>query len=221
MSYTRRSFLVATGSTAILLGCHKTEESSGEDSEEVTPVEDLMREHGVLRRVMYLYDEAAQRIDNRGEVPLDSVAACAGIVRRVIEDYHEKLEEQMVFPRFETAGKMPELTTVLRRQHLVGRTLTDQIVSLVKSPLGETDRATLATALRRFNHMYRAHAAREDTVLFPAFRGIVGAKAYSELGEQFEDKEKQMLGDHGFEHAVADVSKLERAFGVFDLAAIS
>ncbi len=69
--------------------------------------------------------------------------------------------------------------------------------------------------------MYRAHAAREDTVLFPAIRQLVGAKAYAELGEEFEDKEKTVLGDHGFERAVDDVARLEQAFGLDDLAKLT
>jgi hemerythrin-like domain-containing protein len=139
----------------------------------------------------------------------------------VIEDYHEKLEENFLFPRFEKAGKLADLTAVLRKQHQAGRTLTDQIVALAKAPLADADRAKLATMLRSFNHMYRPHAAREDTVLFPELRELVGAKAYQELGEQFEDKETQMLGEHGFEHAVAEVAKLEQAFGVDDLAKLT
>lgn len=226
LTTTRRTFLTAASSGALLVGCagssHGAEHAkSGEAEDEVTPAEDLMREHGVLRRVMYLYDEAAVRLDGKSEVPLDALVGCAGIVRRVIEDYHEKLEENFLFPRFEKAGKLTDLTAILRQQHQVGRTLTDQIVALAKAPLADADRAKLATLVRRFNHMYRPHAAREDTVLFPELRGLVGAKEYKELGEQFEDKEKQMLGDHGFEHAVADVAKLEQAFGVDDLAKLT
>ena len=198
-----------------------------DDDDEVTPAEDLMREHGVLRRVMYLYDEAADRLlglaaarDAAREVPLDALAGCAGIVRRVIEDYHEKLEEDFVFPRFEKAGKLAELTAVLRRQHLSGRAATEQITRLARARLAEADRRTLAAALRGFNRMYRPHAAREDTVLFPEFRGIVGAHAYGELGDQFEAKETEMLGDHGFEHAVAEVARFEQAFGL-DFAALT
>jgi hemerythrin-like domain-containing protein len=191
------------------------------DEEEITPVEDLMREHGVLRRVMYLYDDAVQRLDGKREVPLDALAGCAGIVRRVIEDYHEKLEEDFLFPRYEKAGKLADLTAVLRRQHQSGRTLTEHIVALARAPLADADRAQLATALRSFNHMYRPHAAREDTVLFPALRGLVGKHAYEELGEQFEAKETQMLGDHGFEHAVEEVARLEQAFGLDDLAKLT
>ena len=43
-------------------------------------------------------------------------------------------------------------------------------------------------SLRAFGRMYRPHAAREDTVLFPAFRDVVGRAAYRELGEQFEEQ---------------------------------
>ena len=46
-----------------------------------------MREHGVPRRVMYLYDETTRRLDAHTEVPLDALASCAGIIRRVIEAF--------------------------------------------------------------------------------------------------------------------------------------
>src|SRR5678816_8365 len=103
MLASRRSFLIATGSSAALLGCAGSAHGPGQPAsggagpDEVTPVEDLMREHGVLRRVMFLYDEASLRLDKQREIPLDALASCAGIVRRVIEDYHEKLEENFLF----------------------------------------------------------------------------------------------------------------------------
>src|SRR3982751_26877 len=89
--------------------------------EEVAPAEDLMREHGVLRRVMFLYDEAARRLEGNEKAPLDALQSGAGIVRKVIEDYHEKLEENFVFPRMEKAKKLTGLTATLRRQHEAGR----------------------------------------------------------------------------------------------------
>src|SRR6185437_7888481 len=102
MATTRRSFLVTAGSGAVLAGCATVSadpKSPHADADEVTPVEDLMREHGVLRRVMYLYDETIARIDAKQAFPADAVAACADIVRHVIEAYHEKLEESFLFPR--------------------------------------------------------------------------------------------------------------------------
>ena len=80
-----------------------------------------------------------------------------------------------------------------------------------------SDAKQLAGLLRTFNRMYRPHAAREDTVLFPAFHELVGEKAYRELGDQFEEEEKKKLGNQGFEGAVAQVAKLEEHFGLADL----
>lgn len=219
MLATRRSFLGGV----LIAGCAGAPRGAAraEAEEEVTPSEDLMREHGVLRRVMFIYDEAAMRLEATREVPLDALASAAMMIRRVIEDYHEKLEEDFLFPRFEKAGNLADLTAVLRRQHQVGRGLTEQILVLAKAPPTENGRENLVAALRGFNHMYRPHAAREDTVLFPELRGLVGAKAYKELGEQFEEKEKQMLGEHGFEHAVGEVATIEHAFGVDDLAKLT
>jgi hemerythrin-like domain-containing protein len=180
---------------------------------DVGPAEDLMREHGVLRRVIFLYDEAARRLEAGEKPPLDALASGAGIIRKVIEQYHEKLEENFIFPRMEKARKLTDLTATLRRQHEAGRTVTANILRLCDG----SDGKQLAQQLRAFNRMYRPHAAREDTLLFPAFHDLMGEKAYKELGDQFEDEEKKQLGNEGFEGAVAQVAKLEEQFGFADL----
>jgi hemerythrin-like domain-containing protein len=184
---------------------------------EVTPGEDLMQEHGVIERILLIYDEGARRIEQKERADLSTIASAAGIVRRFVQDYHEKSEEDVVFPRLQSAHREADLVAVLLQQHQRGRQLTDEIARLSGlPPSGE-----LAKALRAFSRMYRPHAAREDTVLFPAFREVVGRAAYHELGEQFEDKEHQLFGEHGFEQIVAQVAGLERSFGIFDLASFT
>jgi hemerythrin-like domain-containing protein len=223
---TRRSFLSTGAGGLLVAGCAGASAGAAPAdpraaADEVTPAEDLMREHGVLRRIMYLYDDAGARLRGQGEVPLDALDRGAAMIRRVIEDYHERLEEELLFPRFERAGQQVDLVHTLRRQHQVGRQLTDRIRALVAGLLDAARRTELAGTLASFNRMYRAHAAREDTVLFPAIRALVGAKGYDELGDVFEDRERQVLGPDGFEHAVADVAELEKAFGVHDLAKLT
>ena len=213
----RRDMLIGMGGGFLLFAlpaaaAAKKSKPKKEEAE-VAPAEDLMREHGVLRRVMFLYDDAARRLEAGEKAPLDALAAGAGIVRKVIEDYHEKLEENFVFPRLEKAKKLTDLTATLRRQHEAGRAVTANIVKLCDGGDGKQ----LAQLLRVFNRMYRPHAAREDTVLFPAFHDLVGETAYHEVGEQFEDEEKKQLGNEGFEGAVAHVAELEEQFGLSDL----
>lgn len=73
--------------------------------------------------------------------------------------------------------------------------------------------------LKRVLLIYREpHEAREDTVLFPAFRQIVSPHEYDALGEQFEKKEHQLFGEEGFEKNVEEVAALETMLGIHDLA---
>ena len=189
------------------------EEGEGEEAE-VTPGEDLMQEHGVLERILLIYDEVARRIDAKESFDPSLVKTGADIVKRFVEDYHEKNEEQFVFPRLQAAGREVDLVSVLLSQHKRGREVTDDILRRASA----SATLELAQALRSFTRMYRPHAAREDTVLFPAFRDVVGRNAYRELGEQFEDKEHELFGEHGFEQTVAEVARLEGALGIGDLA---
>lgn len=224
----RRIFLLAAGAagaSALLAACASATAAPSKapeqkEAEEVSPVEDLMREHGVLRRVLLIYDEVTRRIENQEAFPTEVPDSAAGIIRHFIEDYHEKLEEDFVFPRFEKANKLVDLVTVLRQQHQAGRRVTDTILGLaapgaVQSAEG---RQQLVAAIRAFGRMYRPHSAREDTVLFPELRPLVGAKEYDALGEAFEDQEHALFGPKGFEGVVAEVAQLEQALGIYDLA---
>ncbi len=223
----RRVFLVlasAVGAGAVLAACASATAAAKapgqEGAEEVSPVEDLMREHGVLRRVLLVHEEIARRVEGQEPLPLEVLASAADIVRRFVEDYHEKLEEDFVFPRFERANQRVDLVTVLRQQHQAGRRVTDAVRELATPATVQAaeSRTRLAAALRAFSRMYRPHSAREDTVLFPELRPLVGAAEYDALGEAFEDKEHALFGPRGFEGIVAEVAQLEVALGIHDLA---
>jgi hypothetical protein len=66
--------------------------------------------------------------------------------------------------------------------------------------------------------MYEPHEAREDTVLFPALRKLVGSKAFKELGERFEQIEERLFGKNGFQRIVDQVAQLEKALGIYELS---
>ena len=84
-----------------------------------------------------------------------------------------------------------------------------------------TDTAALADRLGQFVRMYRPHEAREDTVLFPAFRDLVTKQEYERLGEEFEGQEDKILGERGFERIVDEVAGIEKALGIDDLASFT
>jgi len=204
----------------VLQACNEgsKEEKEGE-GQEVSPPEDLMQEHGVLNRILLIYDHCRIHLINKESFPAEAITNAAGIVRSFVEDYHEKQEENYLFPRFEKANQLTELVQTLRQQHQAGRNVTDQIIQISKSA-NRTDSETqkLIQLLISFNTMYRPHEAREDTVLFPAFRKLVSKNEYDSLGEEFEENEHKLFGDDGFDTMVNKVANIEKQLGIYELA---
>ncbi len=222
-------FISITGAGVLLLtgaACRHTQDppagqaaGQSKPSEKISPEEDLMREHGVLRRVLLIYGEAARRLEANAELSPEPIAQSADIVRRFVEDYHERLEENYLFPRFEQTGKQVNLVRTLRQQHEAGRQLTDITMRLATPAAFQQpeSRRQLVAALREFIRIYQPHAAREDTVLFPAFRSVVSPQQHDALGDTFEKQEDQLFGENGFEKVVEQVAGIEKTLGLYEL----
>jgi hemerythrin-like domain-containing protein len=200
------------------------EQEAAQDPDEaqvkVTPPEDLMREHAVLSRLLLIYEKVLGT-SQPSDWLLQQLADAVRLVRTFIEDYHEKLEEDHIFPRFEKVGKLADLTAVLRKQHDAGRRLTDAIVRQTKEAAGASDTQALANNLTAFLRMYRPHAAREATVLFPQLSSVVKPDEYDEMGETFEEIEHQKFGEAGFEGIVQKVTEIEKNLRIYDLASFT
>jgi len=209
----------ALSGAALLRGAEK-EKKSEEKEIDVGPPEDLMREHGVLKRVLLIYGEALRRLGARQDFPPEALSDAAKIIRSFVEDYHEKLEEDFLFPRFEKANQLVDLVKVLRTQHQAGRRVTDITLRFanLQSLKSDSERAQLIASMEQFIRMYNPHEAREDTVLFPAFRKIVSPHEFDSLGEDFEKKEDELFGEDGFEKVVDKVAGIEKRLGIYDLA---
>jgi hemerythrin-like domain-containing protein len=197
----------------------------GEDGDKVTANEDLMREHGILRRILITYRELAPRlIADPAAIDVAALADAARLFRAFGEHYHEQLlEERHVFPIIRKAGdEAGTLIDTLIAQHARGREITAYILDRTHSGRVATgDVESLARSLAAFARMYEPHAAREDTIVFPAFKAAVGKTDYDALGEDFEEIEKREFGGDGFDRAIAKVADIERRLGTADLGAFT
>jgi hemerythrin-like domain-containing protein len=219
MANDRRQFLLATAALGVpTLGALADDKKA--DEEDVGAAEDLMREHGALNRILLIYEEGLRRLRSKEDVPPAVFRDTAELVRKFVEDYHEKLEGKFIFPEFEKQKKLAELVKVLRQQHEAGRALTALILRDAADDrfTKEDARRQLVGSCQAFIRMYRPHEAREDTVLFPALHKIMSAKRLKELGEQFEKEEDRLFGDEGFEKTVDKVAAIEKQLGIYELA---
>jgi hemerythrin-like domain-containing protein len=189
---------------------------------EVGAVEDLMREHGVLRRALLVYIEAVPKLrSDAANVDAGALARTAKLFRNFGEDYHErKLEEAHIFPAVRKAGGAAAASVdVLVAQHNRGREITDYILAVTgKGAIGTGDAASLARIFETFVLMYQNHAAREDTIVFPAWKEALSERQLREMGDKFEDTERQTFGKDGFEDAVKEIAQIEQTLGFADLA---
>ncbi len=226
----RRGFLLAsTGlGSGFLFGGNaaggegKTARTAEEKGEEVTATEDLMREHGVLRRALLVYTEVVTKLRrNPSALPAEPLHKTALLFRAFGEDYHErKLEEPYIFPAVKKAGgPAAAYPDVLLVQHHRGREITDYVLAATKGARVETGKAdTLARVLEDLVLMYQNHAAREDTIVFPAWKKTLSPAQLDEIGDKFEDIEHSQFGRDGFEDAVKQIGEIEVALGFADLA---
>jgi hemerythrin-like domain-containing protein len=200
----------------------KQKNRSSEGGEEVSATEDMMREHGVLRRTLIVYAELSNRLlSHSGNIDPLALADAAKLFREFGEDYHEHtLEEQYVFPEVRKAGGPQEkLVEVLLHQHQRGREITDYLYRVGSRGRIGADAESLATVLASMVRMYQPHAAWEDTVIFPAWKKTQSKSRLDELAEKFEDIEHERFGKDGFDDALERIERVERALGLSELGA--
>jgi len=85
----------------------KEGKENGEKEPEVTATEDLMREHGVIRRALLVYFEVVPTLrQNAASVDAAALQQTAKLFRTFGEDYHERmLEEEHIFTVDSKTGK--------------------------------------------------------------------------------------------------------------------
>src|SRR5690242_15725469 len=92
-------FATACGGSRVTSGSGEPRGGGEHDADEgVTATEDVMREHGVLRRVLIVYDECVRKLRARESFDLAPLQQSVVLVRHFVEDYHEAAEEQHIFP---------------------------------------------------------------------------------------------------------------------------
>ncbi len=234
MDIIRRQLLAGIpliGVSALLVGCRDAgPETGGTEggrasgvaaSEGLSATEDLMREHGILRRALLVYKESAAKLRfDIASVPVDALEKTAQLFRVFGEEYHErKLEEAFIFPSLErTKSAAAGYVDVLTAQHARGREITDYILAMTagdKIPLGRSDE--FISALETFVRMYEHHATVEDTLVFPDWKSSISQEEFDELGARFEEIEEELFSEDGFEAASRRMAEIEESLGLTNL----
>ena len=227
---TRRAvLLLATGATLCTAWKGAKAQNDGERNEDRGPgetkgvgsVEDLMREHGVLRRILLVYQQSAMKLRASETVDLATLNRAVRLFRSFGEDYHQKtLEEGYIYPALRKVhGPASHYPDILAAQHHRGRKITDFFLEATsRKKLSSSHAAVLARTFDGFALMYQNHSAREDTFVFPAWKQALAETELEEVGDKFEDMGRMQWGKQGFEDTVEEIAAIENALGYGDLS---
>jgi len=231
----RRQWLLAVGGTAVAGGAAAagfglargtapgTSPADAElvrDVADPPPGEELMTDHGLLIRLLLIYRSLGGSHAAGQPLPAPDVHDAALIIHDYIEAFHEELEEAYVFPRLRRAGQLTGTVSTLLLQHARGRQITQLLLAesggAGSLPASAADRVTPAMAA--FVRMYEPHEAREDTVVYPAYRRLLPPAELAELGWRFAQLGREQFGRDGFSAMVGRVAQIEQALGIYDLS---
>jgi Hemerythrin HHE cation binding domain len=209
------SGVVAASGLALPVLARDTKKTGAEET--VLPPEHLMRGHAILARVLLIYEGGMRRMGQGEDIDPAIYSQAAGITKAFIHDHQEKMEEELVFTRFKTGGRMVELVGVLANQHQAGSKLTERILAAAPQARNREPRETMGRDIQALIAMYRPHMAREATDLFPALRHLVTADEYADMVDEMDKRERQAFGADGFEKTAKKVADVEKVIGIEDI----
>jgi hemerythrin-like domain-containing protein len=190
-----------------------------EGMEKMSPTEELSVEHGILTRILLAMDKVLTGEGSITKANLGPINQGCALIKQAVVDHHMKIEEEEVYPQFENT-ELADFTGTLISQHIEGRKLLARMESLSRTG-AVRDRSEMDELKRAFNDfkdMITAHAAWEETILFPVMEGTWSKDDLNDLRESQEQDEKKLLGKDATEKLNSMLTSLESACGVNDVS---
>jgi hemerythrin-like domain-containing protein len=186
--------------------------------EEISATEELASEHGMLDRIMLAMDRKLKMAGAGGKADLSVINMGCGMIKQLVDQHHMVVEEEHIYPRFENT-ELADFADVLKNQHNEMRKMVSRMENLSKTGAvrDRSEMEELNRLFRDFHDMVMAHAAWEQTVLFPVMAGTWSKDELEELKEKQEEHEKKLLGKDATEKAYTMLMDLEKSAGISGL----
>ena len=161
------------------------------------PVDVLQEEHEVILAVLGAMDRRAREIEEGQPVESRFWLRAAEFMENYGDRCHHAKEEDLLFPALLDCG-MPDRggpVGVMKHEHVEGRALEERL------RLGATnnEREELLRAAHGLSYLLHEHIHKENEVLFPMARRMLGADQVQDLLDGFSSLEERVMGDgsHG------------------------
>lgn len=161
-------------------------------------VRQLEQEHLLIERVIAAVDTMAA---TRPEMPLAFVIAAVQFFQTFVDGYHERKEEQGLFPLLRTraGGDHAATLATLEANHVEGRERLHGLEAGLRDPLGECVGRLLA-----YGGFLRGHLTRETEVLAPMVDALLRPADGARIARAFASVEAGAARSGGTMGSLAD-----------------
>jgi hemerythrin-like domain-containing protein len=153
----------------------------------------------VFEQVLDSLDSLARAAAEQKTVERKTVASFVDFFRDFADRCHHGKEENHLFVELGKHG-MPENSGpvgVMRQEHETGRALVREMALLGQGdkPLEAEEKGRLSRVAATFSEHLRMHIQKEDQILFPMARQVLPPSVLRDLGDRFQDFERDEMGE--------------------------
>jgi hemerythrin-like domain-containing protein len=147
------------------------------------PIDVLLGEHRTILGVLAAAEREAMQLQTTAILRESFWHDVLRFAEEFDAGLHHQKEELLLFPAIEAAGLSPATgpAAVLRDEHR----RSDHLRQRVAQALGQRDRLRLAAAAGSWLDLTRSHVLKENQILFPLARRLLGADELQRLHREF------------------------------------
>lgn len=178
----------------------------------------LMDEHEAVLEALQILDKVAAAITAKNDQAPAHLDQLLDFFKRFVDRGHHGKEEDVLFPELERRGVRREggPIGVMLSEHEIGRghvrALEDGLERLRRGDAGAA--AAISAHAHAYRDLLQAHIYRENNVLFVMADRIVPEDVAARLAEQFEEIERERVGQGKHEAYQAMLRDLKDRYGV-------
>jgi hemerythrin-like domain-containing protein len=121
----------------------------------------ISRDHAVLRRGLDILDGMVKKLEDLERIEIADVTAILKFLRLFGDEYHQTMEEKVLFPALMGAEPYAEFLRHLLVEHGEERA----VVAEIEAALNPKKGIAFVTSSRRLTLLLRQHLDKEDTIL--------------------------------------------------------
>lgn len=183
------------------------------------PTQELIAEHNAVLVALQILEKVEGALAARNEQAPEHLGQLLDFLKGFVDRCHHGKEEDVLFPELERRGVKRDggPIGVMLMEHEVGRGHVRAMAEgLDRLRRGEADAAAaIRESARAYRDLLRAHIQKENNVLFPMADRLVPDEVAAKIVEQFEEIERNRVGEgkHEAYHAM-----LHRLKGLYEVS---